>query len=207
MFAIYNNGRVGFRSTVDNLYNLKNVDELDEIRLKPDEGIINDFSNEQNPQQKQEFLDTYKKIANIDTLEPVYHIKDIMTKDVIYMDSKSTIQEVYDLIKEKKVTQIPITAFGRKIVGIINKKVILNLLMDDIENVQGILNRKIEDVYLPEIITSEPDSDVRSVVKVMLDFKLDAIPIVDDNDTLLGIVSKTDILRAVAHLPKLQLWS
>ena len=41
----------------------------------------------------------------------------------------------------------------------------------------------------------------------MLDFKLDAIPIVDENATLLGIVSKTDILRAVSHLPKLQLWS
>lgn len=46
MFTIYNNGSVGFRSTVDNLYNLKNIDELDETRFKPDEGIINDFSQE-----------------------------------------------------------------------------------------------------------------------------------------------------------------
>ncbi|RWS45374.1 CBS domain-containing protein, partial [Arcobacter suis] len=27
------------------------------------------------------------------------------------------------------------------------------------------------------------------------------------SDTLVGIVSKTDILKAVANLPKLQLWS
>ncbi len=79
--------------------------------------------------------------------------------------------------------------------------------MEDIENVKNILNRKIEDIYLPEIITAAPMADVRSVVKVMLDFKLDAIPIVDENDILLGIISKTDILRAVSHLPKLQLWS
>ena len=79
--------------------------------------------------------------------------------------------------------------------------------MNDIENAQEILKRKIEDIYLPEILTAEPESDVRKVVQIMLDFKLDAITIVDENDVLMGIVSKTDILKAVSHLPKLQLWS
>jgi CBS domain-containing protein len=60
---------------------------------------------------------------------------------------------------------------------------------------------------LPEIITAEPISDIRRVAKVMIDFKLDAIPIVDEESILLGIVSKTDILKAVSFLPKLQLWS
>ena len=69
------------------------------------------------------------------------------------------------------------------------------------------MKRKIEDIYLPEILTAEPESDVRKVVQIMLDLKLDAIPIVDENDVLMGIVSKTDILKAVSHLPKLQLWS
>ena len=33
MFAIYNNGTVGFRSTSDNLYALKNVEELESAGL------------------------------------------------------------------------------------------------------------------------------------------------------------------------------
>jgi CBS domain-containing protein len=41
----------------------------------------------------------------------------------------------------------------------------------------------------------------------MLDFKIDAIPIVNEEDIIVGIVSKTDIIKAVSHLPKLQLWS
>ena len=40
MFTIYNNGNVGFRSTADNLYELKNIDELSSARLKPDEGFF-----------------------------------------------------------------------------------------------------------------------------------------------------------------------
>ncbi|BAK72632.1 MAG: HPP family protein [Arcobacter sp.] len=207
MFAIYNNGRVGFRSTVDNLYNLKNVDELDKTRFKPDEGLIQSFSNEEKEEQKKEFLNSYKKMANIDTLEPVYYIKDIMTRDVFSLDNKATIEDAYNFLKDNKITQAPIIDFGKKIIGMINKKIILNLLMEDIENIKSILNKKIEDIYLPEVITSEPLSEVRTVVKVMLDFKLEAIPIVDEDGILLGIVSQTNILKAVAHLPKLQLWS
>ncbi|HRM78061.1 MAG TPA: CBS domain-containing protein, partial [Aliarcobacter cryaerophilus] len=148
-----------------------------------------------------------KKVATLDTLEPVYKARDIMTHDVIYARNDLTIEDIYYLIKEKKVSQIPITGFGKKIIGIVNKKIILSLLMNHLDDTQAILKRKIDDVYLPEVLTADPDSDVRDVVKVMLDLKLDAIPIVDDSDVLMGIISKTDILKAVANLPKLQLWS
>ena len=210
MFAVYNNGSVGFRSTADNLYELKKLENIAPTEFKPDEGFIQEMSK-RNPNQGEKFsseaLNSYKKMANIDTLEPVYHVKDIMTKEVFYIDNKSSIKEAYDLLHENKIAQIPVISFGKKIIGMISKKIILNLIMSDIENIQNVLDRKIEDVSLPEIITAEPISDIRRVAKVMIDFKLDAIPIVDEESILLGIVSKTDILKAVSFLPKLQLWS
>jgi acetoin utilization protein AcuB len=208
MFTIYNNGSVGFRSTADNLYNLKNIDESGESRFKPDDGLIQDFSNNKNNSQKNdEALNSYKKMANMDLSEPVYQVKDIMSTNLIYIHNQSTIQESYELLKEYAIAQVPIVSFGKKIVGLISEKIILNLLMDDIENASNILERKLEDVFLPEIITTAPISDIRRVAKVMTDFKLDAIPVVNEDDILLGIISKTDILKAVSHLPKLQLWS
>ena len=51
MFAIYNNGTVGFRSTSDNLYALKNVEELESARFEPKEGLIQNFSNELNKEK------------------------------------------------------------------------------------------------------------------------------------------------------------
>ena len=84
---------------------------------------------------------------------------------------------------------------------------ILNLLMDDLENLDNILNKKLEDLYLPQLITADPITDIRRVAKVMIDFKLHAVPIVEENDILIGIVSKTDIIKAVSHIPQFQLWS
>lgn len=209
MFAIYKNGSVGFRSTADNLYNLKNIDELSEARLKPDEGFIqllNDENKEEN-KNKNVAINKYKKMANIDTSELVYHIKDIMTKDCIYIDIQSTVNDAYDSLNKLDIDQMPVVSFGKKIIGMISKKMILDLLMDDIENSKYILNKKIDDIKLLEIITADPISDIRRVAKVMVDFKLDAIPIVEENDVLVGIVSKTDIIKAISHLPSLQLWS
>ena len=212
MFAIYKNGSVGFRSTADNLYNLKNIDELSESRLKPDEGFIQLLADENKEDKNQkrnkdDAINLYKKMANIDTSELVYHVKDIMTKDCIYIDIQSTINDAYISLNKLDIDQIPLVSFGKKIIGMISKKMILDLLMDDIENSKYILNKKIDDIKLLEIITADPISDIRRVAKVMVDFKLDAIAIVEENDILVGIVSKTDIIKAISHLPSLQLWS
>ena len=210
MFAIYNKGSVGFRSTADNLYSLNNIENIQASRLKPDEGTIQNFDTLLNKEKKEtnkDAITAYKKMANIDTSEIVYQVKDIMTKDCIYIDEKSTIQDAYNVLREFKIGLIPVVSFGKKIIGTIDKKIILNLLMDDLENTKNVLERRIEDIYLPQIITSDPLTDIRRVAKVMIDFKLHAIPIVDENDILIGIVSKTDIIKAVSHIPQFQLWS
>ena len=210
MFAVYNNGSVSMRSTADNLYDLKQIDAPSNIQLKPDDDtLFQDYmdSKKNESSNNQKALNIYKKMANIDTTEPVYHVKDIMTRDCATIDSKQTIKEAYDILKELNISQVPVVTFGKKIQGLIDNKTILNLILENLDNTDEILNRKIEDIYLPELITADPISDIRRVSKVMIDFKLHAIPIVDEEDIVIGIVSKTDIIKAVSNLPHLQLWS
>lgn len=207
MFTIYENGIVGVQTTADNLYKVKPIDKSTDAKFKPDDEIVEYFSHKRkNSKNNDERINSYKKIANMDTSEPIYQVKDIMTKDVFTIDTKASIEESYNLLKEYGVMQIPVISTERKIIGLISKKIILNLLMADMDNSTAILNRTLEDIFLPEVITTDPISDIRRVAKVMIDYKLDAIPVVDD-DILIGIISKTDILKAVSHLPKLQLWS
>ena len=208
MFPINRIETGGFGITTGILYNVKNINEISETKLKLDESFIQNFSNEKDrAQKKDEALDTYKKMVNIDTSEPVYQVKDIMTKNCIYIHIESTVNEAYESLNSLDVNQMPVVSFGKKIRGMINKKMILELLMDNLENSKYNLNKKIEEIKLPEIITVAPTVEIRKVAKVMIDFKLDAIPVVDENDILVGIVSKTDILKAISYLPKMQLWS
>lgn len=212
MFAIYNNGSVGFRSSADNLYQIKNTDAPLSVALKPDDDtmfqeLINSKEKNKENRSHTKEINTYKKMANIDIKEAVYHVQDIMTTNCTYLEVNATIIDVYNVLKNKNINQVPILSNEQKIMGLINKKIILNLLIDDIDNARSVLNKKIENLYLPELITTDPITDIRRVAKVMVDFKLDAIPVVNDDDILVGIVSKTDVIKAVSTIPKLQLWS
>ncbi len=211
MFAIYNNGSVAIRSSADNLYQIKNTDAPSDVSLKPDDDtLFQELSKKQeNNQNKanQVQLNAYKKMANIDTTEAVYHVKDIMTVDCIFLLENATVMDAYNTLKDAQVSQVPILSNDKKILGLINKKIILNLILEDLENSREILSKKVGDLYLPQLITTDPITDIRRVSKVMIDFKLDAIPVVDEEDTLVGIVSKSDIIKAVSTIPKLQLYS
>lgn len=211
MFAIYKNGSVGFRNTVDNLYEIKKTETPDKVEMKPnDDTLFEEFltsKEEENTSTSNKAINAYKKIANIDTSEQIYHVKDIMTKDCICIQKSNSVIEAYNKLKENQIDQIPIIDLNQKLISIINKKMILNLIIDDIEGIESILSRKLEDLYLDEVITTDPITDIRRVAKVMVDFKLGAIPVVTQEDILVGIVSKTDILKTVANLPKFQLWS
>jgi CBS domain-containing protein len=88
----------------------------------------------------------------------------------------------------------------------VNQKNILNAVMDDIDFSSSTVKRTLASFDLGEVITADPITDIRRVAKVMVDFSLTAIPIVDQEDNLLGIVSRANILKAVANTPPLQIW-
>ena len=211
MFTVYNNGSVQFRSSSDNLYNLRNVDKSAESRHKPDDELYQTIENKSNKNRDNKYNNksilAYKKIAQMDTSEVIYHVEDIMTKSCITVNVKSTLDDTYQILKEKRISQIPIITDTNKIVNIINKKTILNFIMDDVDNTKLILNQRLNNIKLEDCITTHPTTDIRRVAQVMIQNKIDAIPVVDNNDVLVGIISKTDIIKAVSHISDLQLWA
>lgn len=213
MFAVYNKGSVQFRSTADNLYSVDKIDNLAGSRLKPDDELyqyLDDYiksKKEKDTSYTDKALSSYKKVAKMKTTDVVYHVADIMTKECITVNEDASIYEAYELLKENKISQIPIVTLSNQIVGLINKKIILNTLMEDLDNIKEILQGKLKELQLPEYVATEAISDIRRVAKVMISHKIDAMPVVSENGLLLGIVSKTDIIKALSHIPDLQLWA
>ncbi len=212
MFAIYNNNGLSFRSTIDNLYTLSNVDSIARVRNNTEEGLPKDHSLKSKKklyenQNIEEAKSVYKKMANIDTKEPIFHVQDLMTRDVISLNEENTLLEAYELMQEHEFRQIPIlNKDDNQLIGLVTQEFILDLLVGDLEFAQNIMERKLSTFDFKEVITSDPITDIRRVAKVMVDFSLTAIPVVDQDDNLLGIVSRANILKAVANTPPMQIW-
>ncbi|NVJ53565.1 MAG: CBS domain-containing protein [Campylobacteraceae bacterium] len=219
MFAIYNKGGLNFRSTIDNLYSMSNVESVSEARNNTEEGLPKDHSikerNKGQGENKNSFeqllekdaANTYKEIANIDTKEPIFHISDLMRTDVITLNTNNTVSEAYEIMEENEIRQIPIlNPENNKILGMVTHKVLLDYIFNDLEYAEHNAQKTLENIELREVITAHPLTDIRRVAKVMVDFSLTAIPVVDENDITKGIVSRANILRAVANTPPLQIW-
>ena len=53
------------------------------------------------------------------------------------------------------------------------------------------------DVMTPNVITVSPEADVQEIARLLLDNNISALPVVDDNQKVLGIVSEGDLMRRV----------
>lgn len=207
MFAIYNDGHLTTRGTVETLYNVKKINKShatnnDKTFDESQKFIIPNYNH-----IAQEAIESYKKSANLDTRDTIYHVGQIMRTDVYVVNDQTTIEQTYEILNDKDIRQLPIIDNNRKIKGMISQKNILDLIVGDIEHSIQSMNKIIHNLNLPEVIAADPISDIRRVAKVMVDFNLNAMPIVNEEDVLVGIVSRTDILRTVASVPPMQLWA
>jgi CBS domain-containing protein len=67
------------------------------------------------------------------------------------------------------------------------------------------MTANIDDVMQHEVITAHLTTDVRAITKVLLESHIGAMPIVEDKQ-LLGMVTRSDVLRAVMHDLHLNVW-
>ncbi|MDC0932507.1 CBS domain-containing protein [Arcobacteraceae bacterium] len=211
MFSMYDDDGLNFRNNIDHLYSVHEVARSQKLK----NSIKDEDKNKENFQETlykgkitKEATNAYKQMTNLDTREDIYHVEQIMSHNVITVDDTKTVAECYELMKEHKIQQIPIIAENKlHVKGIITRHDILKFLINDLESSNENISKPISDISSKKIITTDPISDIRRVSQVMIDFNLNAMPVVNSLDILVGIVSRNDIVKAVASLPHLQLWA
>lgn len=210
MFAMYDDDGLNFRSTIDRLYTVNEVDPSQRIHNRQNDEPKKDFKqNLGESRVTKEAREKYKQIANLDTSAEVYHVDEIMSHPVITVEGTASIKECFELMKEHNIQQLPISADnGVHLKGMISMHDILKFMMDDVDYARNNQFKPVNTIATSSIITTDPVSDIRRVAKVMSDFNLNAIPVVNDNDILVGIVSKNDIIKAVgSSIKHIQMWA
>lgn len=209
MFAMYDDDGLNFRSTIDHLYNLQEVTASKAIKNNTDGKNKQTFDDKLfQGKITEEAKDKYKQITNLDTKVEIFHVEEIMSHRVITVNDSKTIKECYDLMQEYNIQQLPVIADSAlHLKGMISKQDIIKYIVDDIEYASQNIFKHIYDISTKKIITTDPISDIRRVAKVMIDFNLNAIPVVNGDDILVGIVSRNDIVKAVSNIPHMQIWA
>ncbi|HXY53335.1 MAG TPA: CBS domain-containing protein [Nitrospirota bacterium] len=145
------------------------------------------------------------------TLGLEMRVHDVMTKEVISIPKFESIVRAANILSEKNISGLPVVDKGQKVIGIITQADILSMLgvgrdhtfKDLLKYMLGepLPERKIGDlvgdIMTAPALTIRPDANIAEVVRIMDERKVRRLPVVDERDILIGIISRADILKAV----------
>jgi CBS domain-containing protein len=122
--------------------------------------------------------------------------RDVMTKDLIYASPQDTIVEVAQLMKKEDIGPVLIVDDDetKTLVGIVTDR---DLVLKVIAEGHDPKTTRVEEAMSKKLVTCRADDDVDVAMKAMAQFQLRRIPVVDDANRLVGIISQADIATRV----------
>lgn len=116
--------------------------------------------------------------------------REIMTRNVYTISPEASVQEVAQLLSRKSISGVPVIDKDGKIIGIVTEADII-----------GKVNRVgmcVADIMSPEIIFVTEETRVGEIAMLLVERNIKRVPVMRDG-TLVGIVCRADIVRAVAQ--------
>ncbi len=122
--------------------------------------------------------------------------RDVMTKDLIYASPQDTVSHVAQLMKREDIGPVLIVdnEESKRLVGIVTDR---DLALKVVAEGRDPQTTSVEEVMTRKLITCRPDDDVESAMKAMAQYQLRRIPVVEDDNRLVGIISQADVATRV----------
>lgn len=121
---------------------------------------------------------------------------DVMTEDLVWCSPDDTVSKAAQLMKTEDIGPVLIVdnEENRRLVGIVTDR---DLALKVVAEGRDPNTTKVEDVMTRKLVTCRADDDVETAMNAMAQYQLRRIPVVDDNDRLVGIIAQADVATRV----------
>jgi CBS-domain-containing membrane protein len=125
-----------------------------------------------------------------------------MTTDVKTIGRNDELTIADDIMKMKRLRHLPVVEEGR-LVGMLTQRDLFHAALSTALNFgekaqKGFLKTVVaKEVMTDEVLTIDPDADVKEAARLMIEHKIGCLPVVESGK-LVGLVTETDLLRIVA---------
>ena len=148
------------------------------------------------------------------------HVRDVMVAPVITVKPSTTVKEVAGLFLEKKISAAPVVDSEEKLVGIVSEGDLLHRVEAGTERhhswwLEAFIGNdtlaaeyvkahglKVSDVMTHRVVTASPQTPLHEVATLMEKNAIKRVPVLE-NGQLVGIVSRANLIQAVATARKL----
>ncbi len=153
-------------------------------------------------------------------------VDDVMTKNPITISPEISVSDAATVMRTNRIGAVPVTKNG-KVVGIITETDLLRLLnVDEITDdlwlpsplevielpireainwektkkaLTDISETKVADVMTSDVLVARPDDEIEAAAAKMLKKKIARLPVVGENNLIVGIVTKSDLIWGMSR--------
>ena len=125
-------------------------------------------------------------------------VKDIMTEPVVTIREDQSILEAREIMRGKRLISLPVVDDMQRVRGKASPSDSSTLSRYEANYLLGRL--KVKDVMKRSVISVEADDTIEYVAYKLYKYKVNALPVVNQENKLCGIVSRSDIFRSIVEI-------
>jgi len=134
-------------------------------------------------------------------------VRELMTPDPVVVTPETSIKEALSRLADMGITSMPVVDKHHKLRGIVSEADLIREVVPrdpraqerPIEIEPLYPPHAVEDVYTRSAVSVHADDDVAIAVETMTALSAKSLPVLDDHGRLIGIVSRSDVVQALAR--------
>jgi CBS domain-containing protein len=141
----------------------------------------------------------------------VFYASDIMSSKVFSVLENEKVETVVESFIQKRYRHIPIVNSENTVVGLVSDRDIHNWNKKNWtesieEREQRLKEPETVSIFKKEVVCASSNTPIRMMAHVMLEKRMGCMPVVTDDAKIEGIVTRSDILRAIVNFAPLEIW-
>ncbi|ACJ75374.1 hypothetical protein H17ap60334_01401 [Thermosipho africanus H17ap60334] len=143
-------------------------------------------------------------------------VKDFYIRDITAVLEDESVSRVLKILSRQQVTGVPVIDEDYKVVGFISENDIIRAALPSyfsllqtasfipdlnqfVRNLKKISNRAVSEIMTKPAITIKESTPLLHAADLMIRHSLKILPVVDEDDKLLGVITRMKILEAVSR--------
>ena len=129
-------------------------------------------------------------------------VSQYMTREVATIDGSKTVADAVVMMRKNSISSLAVSPRNQDDTwGIVTERDILSKVVDPGEETyKDLWNTKVHQIMTKPVVSTYPSMRVKYAIRMMHQFRIRRLLVVESGK-LVGIISETNILHAVAELP------
>lgn len=130
------------------------------------------------------------------TIDAPSQVSDVMTRDILTMQPDQSFAEVVGMMATRSFHHMLVVDEDERLRGMISDRDVLRAL----SRTPDWNKKSVAEIMTPDSFTTTPECGIAAAVRVMLEKRINCLPVIGADGRVAGILTSTDLLKAYEKL-------